>query len=505
MRRFLSAAPVAVAVFVAALTLSAIAVRTGFLPDDGVTLWAGAIMAADGEMTIGRIVAAYPTIPFIATTLVDVAAPAGTPTPALLAGALLGVLGGLWFTAFRAIGLSLVIAGGLALLLVFHPTLLRAVIAGPADMFLVAFLYLFGVSLYDLRVRSGVPQVMGMSAALLGLTFSHPMGAAIALSALPFLIFAVQPVLVASSALYVVLALVFPAIFAVGAFVYVSWVFPGSGWTFFAAPAESLSAWVAAIAGNGFTGIPAIEAGLIMVMALVLAAPLAPVAIGWVFRRRPLVAPAAVLAVTIVAAAGLTVGTGFFGDPAALAAAAPILAAIVVMRVPVVRERLAVVLPLVALGWFGGAVALAVIDPRTTAHALALIEGRGERDRLDALALGGAIGEREGVLVDIFNAPAVALGRGTVRGLLAPSHETFALTLLFARIDTPFVAVPNPQSVTGAQDRLNRAFPQLYRSGLPGYRLAYQNESWRLFERLKLAETLRLPQSALAGSRGTGE
>lgn len=505
MTRLVTAAPITLAVFIISLALAAFAVRAGFLPDDGVMLWAGAIMAGDGEMSIGRIVAAYPTIPFIATTLVDVVVPAGTPGPALVAGSLLGVLAGLWFLSFRAIGLSLVIAGAITLLFVLHPALLRAVVAGPADIFLVAFLYLFGVSLYDLRIRSGVPQVMRMGAALLGLTFSHPVGAAIALSAMPFLIFAVQPVLVASSALNVVLVLVFPAMFAVGAFVYVSWVFPGSGWTFFAAPAESLSAWIAGMSSTGLTGIPVVQAGLAMVVALVLAAPLAPVVIGWVFRRRPLVAPAAVFAATTVVAAAMTVGTGFFGDPAALAVAAPILAAILLMRVPVARERLAVVVPLVLLGWFGGILALAVMDPRGAGRAMTLLEGRGDRERLDTIALGGKTIDRQGVLADTFNAPAIVLGRGTARGLFAPSHETFTLSLLFARIDTPFFAVPNPQTVTGAQDRLNRAFPLLYRNGAPGYRLAYQNENWRLFERQPRVSGSHLPPHPFVRSSGVGE
>jgi hypothetical protein len=241
-----------------------------------------------------------------------------------------------------------------------------------------------------------------------------------------------------------------------------------------------------------------------MAVALVLAAPLAPVAIGWVFRRRPLVAPAAVFAVTVVAAAAMTVGTGFFGDPAALAVAGPILAAIVLMRVPVARERLAVVVPLMIAGWFGGAISLAIIDPRASGHAVALLEGRGDRERLDALALGGATIDRQDVLVDTFNAPAIVLGRGTARGLLAPSHETFTLSLLFARIDTPFVAVPNPQTAAGAQDRLNRAFPLLYRNGAPGYRLAYQNESWRLFERQSRG-ALEVPQRNSIRSSGTTE
>jgi hypothetical protein len=53
--------------------------------------------------------------------------------------------------------------------------------------------------------------------------------------------------------------------------------------------------------------------------------------------------------------------------------------------------------------------------------------------------------------------------------------------MLFDRIDTPFVAVPDPQSNTGANDRLNKAFPSLFREGAPGYRVIYQNNTWRLF------------------------
>ena len=59
-----------------------------------------------------------------------------------------------------------------------------------------------------------------------------------------------------------------------------------------------------------------------------------------------------------------------------------------------------------------------------------------------------------------------------------------AIAILMARIDTPFIAVPDPHSAAGAQDQLNKVFPKLYRFGTPGYRLVYQNSTWRLFARL---------------------
>ncbi len=87
------------------------------------------------------------------------------------------------------------------------------------------------------------------------------------------------------------------------------------------------------------------------------------------------------------------------------------------------------------------------------------------------------------MLVDTFNAPAVVLGRGRARGLLIAVRRGVRAGVLFSRIDAPFVAVPDPQIGIGAQDRLNKAFPLLYRRGAPGYRLVYQNANWRLFAR----------------------
>ena len=109
-----------------------------------------------------------------------------------------------------------VAAGIVTLLIAFHPALLRAVIDGPADMFLAAFLLMLCLALYDLRARSGTSEVMAVGLALMALAFSHPMGAAFAFAAVPFLAFAVRPMLVANSALNVVVALIFPTLFMIG-------------------------------------------------------------------------------------------------------------------------------------------------------------------------------------------------------------------------------------------------------------------------------------------------
>jgi len=486
MTRALSAAPLALFAYAVALVLAAATVRTGFVSDDAMRLWAGAITAGEGDVAIGRIVAAYPTFPFWAAALTAFVAPVGTPAPALVAAMLFALIAGVWFVSFRSAGFTLVSTVLATLLLVFHPALLRAEINGPSDMFLAAFLFMLGIALYDLRARGATSDVMAVGLALLGLAFSHPMGAAIALAAVPFLAFAVRPALVANSALNVVVALVFPTVFAVGAFTYISWVFPGAGWSFFAAPAESLATWRASVAhvfGDGLTGIAALDASLATAIALVFGAPVVYVALRWVARRRPLVAPALVFAAAVIAAAALTIASGLFGEPTAITVAAPVLAAVVIARVPELQARPAAALTLLVAGWVGGLVSLPFVDPAAAGHLRAAIAG-GESERTDALAAGGAAIGYDGVLADTENAPALVLGRGSARGMYGPGSEPYTLTLIFSRLDAPYVAVPDPHSAGGAHDRLNKAFPALYRRGAPGYRIVYQNDTWRLYGRI---------------------
>jgi len=487
MTRALTAAPLASLSFAAVLALTAIAVRNGLAADDALRLWAGASTAADGQVPIGKIVAGYPTLPFWTATLVAWLAPAGTPAPALVAAGLFALLAAFCFLAFRKAGFAYLSAAAMAALIAFHPALLRAVITGPADMFLSVFLLLLCLALYDLRARSGTSEVMAVGLALMALAFSHPIGAAFAFAAVPFLAFAVPPQLVASSALNLVIALIFPTLFTIAAFTYVSWVFPGDGWSFFAAPAESLSLWTAGVApvlGNGVSGFVTIDACVAMAAAIAIGAPVAIVLLVLVRQRRPLVLPAFVFVAAAIAATAISVSSGVFGEPTAIVVVSPVLAATALIRVPLARERASAIIVLLALGWLGGLCSLALIDPMGVNRLNTAFE-HGASVRLDAVAAGGASIGHDGVLADTANAPALVLGRGRARGILGPDSEPFALAMLFSRIDTPFIAVPDPQSTAGANDRLNRAFPSLFREGVNGYRLIYQNNTWHLFGRIK--------------------
>ena len=487
MRRRLPVAAVMLIVCAAVFAISRSAATAGLVPNDAVTLWASAITAGDGQMPIGRMLAAYPTLPFLATTLLDALTPAGTPTPVLLTGVVLALFAGGLLVSFHRIGVPVIVGSLMVFLIILHPAVLRAAIAGPAETIFAVFLFLLGGALFALRARSGASEVMAVGLSLLGLSFSHPMGAAMACAAAPLLVLSIHPEVFSKSSLNLLLALLFPTAFCVVAFSYMSWIFPGSGWTFLIAPAEGVASWAAGFTnlfGRGLTGSLSLDAGIVVIAAVLIGAPIVPVAIISIWRLRPLLSPTVMFVAMTVAAAGLAVTTGLFGDPAAVAVMPPILAAIIIIHMPPVRKRLGIVFATLVLGWFGGLAGLAITDPSGTVNVAIALEGRHvDAERVAAINLGNATVGRDGVLVDIQNAPAVVLGRRGARGLLSPSDEAFTLGILFSRIDTPFVAVPDPQIGIGAQDRLNKAFPLLYRRGAAGYRLIYENAGWRLFAR----------------------
>jgi len=68
------------------------------------TLWAAAITAGRRGMSVGLIAAAYPTIPFLASTAVEVVTPAGTRARPCLRRPVAGGLACVWFVSMRAPG-----------------------------------------------------------------------------------------------------------------------------------------------------------------------------------------------------------------------------------------------------------------------------------------------------------------------------------------------------------------------------------------------------------------
>ncbi len=336
---------------------------------------------------------------------------------------------------------------------------------------------------------------MSVGLALMALAFSHPMGAAFAFAAVPFLAFAVRPVLVANSAFNVVIALIFPTVFAIAAFSYVSWIFPGDGWTFLCrADPEP----VAMDGGRdarlfGDRSCPVCSGSMpawrwqwrwssARPIAVVMLRCWSPAAAARRSRRgvcrhrdrRDGDQRAERLFRRSGRDRGCGAGIGCDGrDPRT-------------GRARTSRPDHGAA----CSGWFGGLASLALVDPITVNHLHGAVGARRRRtDRRADRRRGGR--RHDGVLADVDNAPAFVLGRGRARGILGPQSEPFALAMLFARIDTPFVAVPDPQSTAAPTIASTRRFRLCSARALPGYRVIYQNNTWRLFARTNAASALK--------------
>ena len=225
-----------------------------------------------------------------------------------------------------------------------------------------------------------------------------------------------------------------------------------------------------------------------MTAALVVGAPIAWVALVLARRRRPWSRRAGLVA-TMVAATASRFATGLFSDPTAVAAAAPVLAAIVVTRVPGPARGGAVVIPLLALGWLGGVLGSGWSIPARSCicarRSMGKVGSTSDSTRSAPAARGWAHGR-----AGRYRQRAGRAGprrRRRILGLVERGRSRSAL--LFQRIETAFVARPGSASGSGANDQLEQGLSDIFRDGAPGYDVIYQNNTWRVFGHVNIQDS----------------
>jgi hypothetical protein len=99
-------------------------------------------------------------------------------------------------------------------------------------------------------------------------------------------------------------------------------------------------------------------------------------------------------------------------------------------------------------------------------------------------ALARYLVNRNDVLLDVHAHPAVLVVRGSTHGLVVPGDDAFTQTVLTRLVQARYIAVPDSDDPTMADDDLlAQTFPTLYQRGIHGYRLAYDVNGWRVYER----------------------
>jgi hypothetical protein len=74
--------------------------------------------------------------------------------------------------------------------------------------------------------------------------------------------------------------------------------------------------------------------------------------------------------------------------------------------------------------------------------------------------------------------------RGSTHGFVVRGDDAFTQTVLTRLVQARYIAVPDSDDPTMADDDLlAQTFPTLYQRGIHGYRLAYDVNGWRVYER----------------------
>lgn len=402
-----------------------------------------------------------------------------------------GALCAAWAKLFRQAGYGPATAGLAALLLLAQPPLQQAIASGQGIPLGVLGMTMLAPAAIRMRETGEVNAIAIVGAALALMLFSAVSGAYMVLALLPFLVLLTPQQLLARSPVGVLLVLLFPLLFALAGYLYINWVFGGSPLAFaqlanagIRGAAVNLGAypWLTGWGGGILTGAVA-GAGM-----MILSCPL----LVWTLLRS--VGPGALvlrmLAGAVLTAIIIASQAQFLGHPAWLLPYLLPIALIAVARRRPGRLSTAGLLLLLLLGMPGGWLVQGLAAPAQLTDWVRALHG----ERVSTAAMeqdaqfGLTLRDHDDIAIDADASGLVIPARGGAYGLVMPSSDRLKADLLRGLLSTRYVAVQDPGSLRGRQDRIGLAMPHLWRDGPPGGRLVVSVGPWRLWEQTAIRE-----------------
>jgi membrane protein XagC len=282
--------------------------------------------------------------------------------------------------------------------------------------------------------------------------------------------------------------LVFPVALAIASWFYMNWIFHGNASLFLSAPEASFrgawrtassSPWLMHFGGSFF--MPLVVPALIAIVAFPL-----PVWMFWHFRRRDNFRRAMiVLFAHPILAISLATAAFYLAHPMEIL----FLLAAVSMSLLLVAPRIDRYLPLV-LGLLacGNLAAWALVageehdDVRSWRNSL--LARPGNNMHAAEQRLGEWLNDnRQPTLIDDRAAYRVIVARGDAKGLILPHQREFKGALRQRDWAAEQVVVVRPSDELAPLDAITRFAPSLYWNGMPGYRLVFDANPWRVYRR----------------------
>lgn len=436
-----------------------------------------AVLTAEGRASINDALTAYPALPYLMTSAVRVLVKGGIP--ALVSAAIAGGFAAATIGAvLRRSGYRRATALLITAAFVANPVFLFGLSEGPGIVLLLLGLLLLYHGFFALREEGDAPQVMAVSFALVIIGFAHPYGMVLCLAALPFLVLAVPPPIMARSPAGLMMSLLFPLAFGVLSFAYINWLFIQEAWAFIG-PAQA-SFGTAGVADEGL-----FRCIVSTTLALAATGPVALVGLMMIRSEPDRLWPGIAATGLAVSAAALGLAFGYSTHPGLVLMPALALAVTVAARWPRSPKRGPAVFALAMLGMVGGALVIFLSDraDATNWRRAALgaaadgVSYAAEKDLAVFLA------PRSDVLLDAKGNLGLIGWMGSAEGLVVPGDITFENALFTRRPGTRFVAVRERTEDPARTDRVMGAFDELYARGMPDYQIVYDKEGWRVFER----------------------
>lgn len=432
------------------------------------------LLGASAKIDTAQIISAYPPITYLAMlSLQKVTGLQGLAAARLLTALLAGALGAAWMASLLRARYKPLRAVMFVGLLVLNPLFLRAVAGGPEFMLVLWGTWLLAANAFTLRATGGVNALILFSAALVILMFSMLLGAVFALAAMPFLLLAVPADIKGRSHVSAYMVLLFPIGFSLISFAFVNWLLLHDALAFVPRRLYEVN-----LRSDGIWPKAAMAAALGVISM--------PILTGLIARtrtRRLIHAPALGLAATLPLAGALAILLGATESITAPLSPAIALSAAVAARWPLEVGRSRRVAVLLFAGVVGGCFSLFLDSSNALFRDALLGSTRPERQN-GAGQLGHFLAGRSGVLFDAVTYPAVVAARGSAEGLITSADDVFSLSLLRKRIEPAAVsvAVAAPDPSRNA-DAISRIFPDFYDAGVPGFRLVYDRDGWRVWSR----------------------
>ena len=450
------------------LLLSALAwtEANGFVSERVTNLWAKAIVLIEGPSGYRATDAFYPPFPYV-LTLITQGLTGGTsiPIPLLLSAGFGAVLLIIWYRNLRDKGGFGALASGIAVfLLAANPVFVRVLAEGPEAILLLIGTWIYTRGLVNLRLSGNAPDMMKVAVGLLIISLSHSYGLLMCAGAMPCIIVAARPSMLAASPWGYLISMFFPVAMAAASLLFISAIFNSSLIPLLssAAPPTSPDTHLIVLAG------------------------IVPIVVIAVFRTiksphhfMPLLAAEG----TILGAYILNMNYRIEADP--IIAIAPMLSVIpVAMRFwPPVPLRTANMVALLCVSLMSCLILIGSIKNEGTEAWYRAVTMRGNNVPSPTQAVGAFLADKSDIMVDVERNPQIVTALGAVDNLILAGTPAYEIALRGGRITASYIVTQNEDGDTNTRDRVLLGFPRLNADMQPNYKIVFEDASWRVFQR----------------------